>query len=116
MRDTRVLEEIYVMLMQRNEETRIAEAMQTASVQVVDYAVEPKSPIKPRIKLNMPSRRVGNLYWRRFGVLVGVCRQHDQDKGRSGNPSRAASLGSDSRLNPCCPKLRQATRPSRVRM
>lgn len=65
MRDTRVLEEIYVMLMQRNEETRIAEAMQTASVQVVDYAVEPKSPIKPRIKLNMAIAGV-------LGIFIGV--------------------------------------------
>ena len=39
MRDAKVLEEIYIMLMQRNEETRIAEAMQTASVQVIDYAL-----------------------------------------------------------------------------
>ena len=65
MRDTRVLEEIYVMLMQRNEETRIAEAMQTATVQVIDYATTPESPIRPRIKLNIAIAGV-------LGIFVGV--------------------------------------------
>lgn len=65
MRDARVLEEIYVMLMQRNEETRIAEAMQVAGVQVVDYATVPTLPIKPRIKLNMAIAGV-------LGIFIGV--------------------------------------------
>lgn len=65
MRDARVLEEIYIMLMKRNEETRIAEAMQTASVQVIDYALVPEQPIKPRLKLNMAIAGV-------LGIFVGV--------------------------------------------
>lgn len=65
MRDAKVLEEIYIMLMQRNEETRIAEAMQTASVQVIDYALLPEVPVKPRVKLNIAIAGV-------LGIFVGV--------------------------------------------
>ena len=48
MRDAKVMEELYIMLMTRNEETRIAEAMQTADVQVIDEAILPLVPVKPR--------------------------------------------------------------------
>ena len=65
MRETQVLEELYVMLMKRNEETRIAEAMQTADVQVIDRAVLPERPVKPRIKLNIAIACV-------LGLFIGV--------------------------------------------
>ncbi len=65
MRDTKVLEELYIMLRTRNEETRIAEAMQTADVQVIDTAVLPLNPIKPRIKLNIAISGV-------LGIFLGV--------------------------------------------
>ena len=44
MRDTRVLEEIYVMLMQQR--GGVLRSHADHNMQVVDYAVEPKSPIK----------------------------------------------------------------------
>ncbi len=66
MRDTKVLEELYIMLRTRNEETRIAEAMQTADVQVIDTAVLPLNPIKPRIKLNIAIS--GGV----LGIFLGV--------------------------------------------
>lgn len=62
MRDTTVLEEIYLMLMTRNEEIRISEAMQVADVQVIDNAVVPRSPIKPRIRLNIAIAGVLGLF------------------------------------------------------
>ena len=65
MRETQVLEELYVMLMKRNEETRIAEAMQTADVQIIDRAVLPERPVKPRIKLNIAIACV-------LGLFIGV--------------------------------------------
>lgn len=65
MRDSKVLEELYVMLRKRNEETRIAEAMQSADVQVIDEAILPRSPIKPRLKLNIA---IGGV----LGLFLGV--------------------------------------------
>lgn len=64
-RGAKVLEELYVMLLTRNEETRIAEAMQTADVQVIDEAGLPLVPVKPRVKLNIAIGAV-------LGVFLGV--------------------------------------------
>lgn len=65
MRDKKVLEELYIMLRTKVEETRITEAMQTADVQVIDTALLPKLPVKPRIKLNIAISMV-------LGVFLGV--------------------------------------------
>jgi len=64
-RDAKVLEELYIMLRTRNEEIRIAEAMQTANVQVIDEATLPVYPVKPRVKLNIAIGAV-------LGVFLGV--------------------------------------------
>ncbi len=64
-REAKVLEELYVMLLTRNEETRIAEAMQTADVQVIDQATIPVNPVKPRVKLNIAIGAV-------LGLFLGV--------------------------------------------
>lgn len=64
-RGAKVLEELYVMLLTRNEETRIAEAMQTADVQVIDAATVPVNPVKPRVKLNIAIGAV-------LGIFLGV--------------------------------------------
>lgn len=65
MRDAKVLEELYILLRTRNEETRIAEAMQTADVQVIDSAILPEKPVKPRVKLNIAIGAV-------LGMFLGV--------------------------------------------
>lgn len=64
-REAKVLEELYIMLRTKKEETRIAEAMQTADVQVIDAAVLPLHPIKPRVKLNIAIGAV-------LGMFLGV--------------------------------------------
>lgn len=52
LRDATVAREIYVMLAKRHEEARINEVMQPTDVQVIDVAIEPDAPIKPRKMLN----------------------------------------------------------------
>lgn len=52
-RDVKVREEIYMMLSQRHEEVRITEAMKTGDVHVVDLAMPPVTPIKPRKMVNL---------------------------------------------------------------
>lgn len=51
-RDASVAQEIYVMLAKRHEEARIAEVMEATDVQIVDEAVIPEKPIKPKVLLN----------------------------------------------------------------
>lgn len=65
MRDAKVLEELYILLRTRNEETKISEAMQTADIQVIDSAILPLRPVKPRVKLNIAIGAV-------LGMFLGV--------------------------------------------
>lgn len=65
MREAKVLEELFILLRTRREEARISEAMQTADVQVIDAAMLPEQPVKPRVKLNIA---IGGV----LGVFLGV--------------------------------------------
>ena len=53
LRDAATAQEIYAMLTKRHEEARINEVMQPTDAQVVDLAVEPERPIRPRKALNV---------------------------------------------------------------
>ncbi|HEX9933736.1 MAG TPA: polysaccharide biosynthesis tyrosine autokinase, partial [bacterium] len=52
-REAQVNNTIFMMLREKFEENRIAEAGQIGSVRIVDRAKPPKSPIKPKKKMNM---------------------------------------------------------------
>jgi capsular exopolysaccharide synthesis family protein len=60
-RETAVNNNIYMMLREKYEENRIAEAGQIGSVRVVDHAKPPKYPIKPKKKMNLI-----------LGIMVGL--------------------------------------------
>lgn len=64
-RDAKMLEELYIMLRTKHEEARITEAMQAADVQIIDDAILPEQPVKPRVKLNIA---IGGV----LGVFLGV--------------------------------------------
>lgn len=51
-RRPKVLEDIYVAMQSRLKETEIAEAVEDPSVRIVDLAILPMSPIRPRKQLN----------------------------------------------------------------
>ncbi|MBU1486562.1 GumC family protein, partial [bacterium] len=51
-RASEVDEKIYKFLLEKNEEARIAEAMQIGNIRVVDPAIKPDTPIKPKKRLN----------------------------------------------------------------
>lgn len=53
MRDSSLAQEIYVMLAKRHEEARISEVMQPTDVQIIDQAITPENPIKPKRKMNV---------------------------------------------------------------
>jgi polysaccharide chain length determinant protein (PEP-CTERM system associated) len=52
-RSTKVGENIFLMLKEKYEEARIKEAGQTGNVRIIDKAIPPESPIKPKKKLNI---------------------------------------------------------------
>ncbi len=62
LRDAKVQEEVYIMLVKRYEENRINEAMQTADAQVVDRAIIPDNPVRPRVRLNIAIAGVLGLF------------------------------------------------------
>ncbi len=60
-REQMVADNIFVMLRNKYEENRIAEASRIGSVRIVDNAIQSKEPIKPKKKLNLI-----------LGVLLGL--------------------------------------------
>ncbi len=54
-RDLQVSENIYTMLLQKKEEYRIQEAMQSANIQKIDMAITPNenNPVRPKTKMNV---------------------------------------------------------------
>ncbi len=60
-REATVDNNIYMMMRQKYEENRIVEAGKIGSVRVVDYAVPPQYPIKPKKKMNLI-----------LGIMVGL--------------------------------------------
>lgn len=53
LREQSVAEKIYMILLENNEEIKIAEARETADIRLIDAAVYPEHYIKPRKKLNL---------------------------------------------------------------
>ncbi len=64
-RNQRVNEEIYVMLRSKYEEMRISEAMKVSGIYVVDEAIAPTAPVKPRKLLNTAIAGI-------LGLFVGI--------------------------------------------
>jgi polysaccharide chain length determinant protein (PEP-CTERM system associated) len=62
MRDANVSQEIYVMLAKRYEEARISEVMEPTDVQIIDVAIAPDKPIKPKKLLNVVIAAILGLF------------------------------------------------------
>jgi len=62
MRDANVSQEIYIMLAKRYEEARISEVMEPTDVQIIDVAIAPDKPIKPRKLLNVVIAAILGLF------------------------------------------------------
>ncbi len=63
-RSTKVGENIFLMLKEKHEEARIKEAGQIGNVRIVDKAIAPEEPIRPKKKLNV-------LLGAFLGILLG---------------------------------------------
>jgi succinoglycan biosynthesis transport protein ExoP len=65
MRNKSVLEEMYLLLRSKYEEYRITEAVQAAGISIVDKAVVPTSPVKPKKTQNVAIAGM-------LGLMIGV--------------------------------------------
>ena len=61
-RDASVAQEIYIMLAKRYEEARISEVMEPTDVQVIDKAIAPEDPVKPKKLLNIVIAAILGLF------------------------------------------------------
>ena len=73
MRDQRVNEEIYVMLRSKYEEMRISEVMKISGIHVIDEAIVPTNPVKPRKLINTTIAGILGFF-----VAVGITLILDQ--------------------------------------
>lgn len=70
MREQTVVEQTFMLLRSRYEDVRIAEAMRTPNVAVIDAAVPPQSPVSPRPLLNLALAAFLGLFIGLGGVFV----------------------------------------------
>lgn len=70
LREQTVLEQVFLLLRGRLEEVRIAEAMRTSNVAVIDPAVPPTRPVSPRPMLNMALALFLGLFAGLAGALL----------------------------------------------
>jgi len=64
-RAVRVAENIYLILLESYQEARISEAMELGDIRIVDAALIPSNPIKPRKRLNLAIAGV-------LGLMLGI--------------------------------------------
>ena len=72
-REAEVNNNIFMMLREKYEESRIKEASQIGSIRIVDYAEAPKAPIKPDKTRNL---LIGVLYGLGLGVGIILVREY----------------------------------------
>jgi len=65
MREREINERLYIMLAEKREEARIAEAGKVSNIRVIDPARPPEGPVKPRKRMNLV---IGVV----LGVMVGL--------------------------------------------
>jgi tyrosine-protein kinase Etk/Wzc len=83
-----VLKEMYALLQTRLKEAEIAEALESSSISIVDPAVPPRGPIKPRPRLLMGAGVVGGLL---VGLGLALVREYADRTVRTRADVQAAS-------------------------
>jgi tyrosine-protein kinase Etk/Wzc len=102
-RERDVLEEIYTLLQTRLQEARILEAVDDASVRVVDPAILPAEPIKPRTVLNL---LLGLILGGMLGVGIAFTREYMDETVHTREDVQNATGGSP--ILGMIPRIRQA--------
>ncbi len=81
-RDRAINENLYLMLNQKYEETRITEAGKSAGCEIIDTAKPPSEPIKPKKKLNI---LLGILFGLGLGVTIAFFLEFLDDTIKTGD-------------------------------
>lgn len=89
-REQTVLEEVYTLLQNRLQEARILEAVDDASVRVVDPAILPTEPVKPRRLLNL---LLGLVLGGMLGVGIAFLREYLDETVHTREDVQAATQG-----------------------
>ena len=87
-RQVQVDRDTYILLNQRLEETKIAEAGQKDNIRIIDPAIEPRKPISPRVRLNL---LLGALMGLALGVGLAILLEFMDDSIK--NPEELERLG-----------------------
>jgi tyrosine-protein kinase Etk/Wzc len=72
-RNRKVDENLYMMMREKHEESRITQAGQIGKVRILDAAVEPVAPISPKVRLNMI---IGVILGLGLGLGIAVLREY----------------------------------------
>jgi len=102
-REQTVLEEVYTLLQNRLQEARILEAVDDASVRVVDPAIRPGGPIRPRTRLNV---LLGLVLGGMLGVGIAFLREYLDETIHTREDVQAATLGAP--VLGMIPRIREA--------
>ncbi len=87
-RQAKVEQNTYVLMQEKLEETKISEASQKQNIRIVDTAIEPLYPIKPRKKLNL---LLGALIGLGLGIGVTFLIEYFDDSIK--NPDELEKMG-----------------------
>lgn len=87
-RQMEVDQNTYILMTQKLEETRISEAGQKENIRILDYAIAPQYPIKPRKKLNL---MLGALIGLGLGIGLTFLLEYFDDSVK--NPEELEKMG-----------------------
>ncbi len=102
-RQRNVLEEVYTLLQNRLQEARILEAVEDPSVRVVDPAILPPEPVKPRTMLNL---LLGIVLGGMLGVGIAFLREYLDETVHTREDVMAATRGAP--VLGMIPRIREA--------
>jgi tyrosine-protein kinase Etk/Wzc len=103
-REVSVLEEVYTVLRNRRQEARILEAVDDASMRVVDLAILPPTPIKPQTPLNL---LLGLVLGSMLGVGIAFTREYMDETVHTREDVEDATGGAP--ILGMIPRIRQAS-------
>lgn len=108
-REQTVLEEVFTLLQNRLQEARILEAVDDASVRVVDPAILPTGPVKPRRMLNL---LLGLVLGGMLGVGIAFLREYLDETVHTREDVQVATQGAP--VLGMIPRIRDAVASSRT--
>ncbi|RMH12680.1 MAG: polysaccharide biosynthesis tyrosine autokinase, partial [Gemmatimonadetes bacterium] len=109
-REEKVLSELFTLLQTRLKEAQIAQAVEDASIRVVDPAILPSEPIKPKTVLNIA---LGLILGMMLGVGLAFTREHMDDTVHTREDLVEATGGAP--IMGMIPRIRQrGLRPSKT--